>query len=66
MATYIINEKRQSGGLSYKEYTWNEVLSYFKAPDLEDISDLVGWYEKEYGTSFNYDVETWRNEDGEI
>ena len=67
MATYIINEKRQSGGLSYKEYSWGEVLKFFNAPfDLENIFDLGDWYEKEYGTSFDYDVEIWRNEEGEI
>ena len=35
--TYIINTIGQAGGKSYKEYTWEEVLNYFEAP--EDISE---------------------------
>lgn len=61
MKTYIINEKRQAGGNSYKEYTWKEVLDWFHAPsDLVDIEDLKEWYERANEIAFDYDVELWR------
>lgn len=62
MTTFIINQNHQSGGNSYKEYTWMEVLEYFGAPEeLKDIDDLKDWYEKENGLAFDYSIEQWRN-----
>lgn len=67
MATFIINQNHQSGGNSYKEYTWKEVLDYFGAPEeLKDIDDLKKWYERENGLSFDYSVEQWRDDNGMI
>lgn len=67
LRTFIINEKNQPGGNSYKEYTWKEVLDYFGAPEeLEDADDLKEWYEKENEVSFDYVIDQWRNEAGEI
>lgn len=67
LRTFIINEKKQPGGNSYKEYTWKEVLDYFGAPEeLEDEDDLKEWCEKEDGIPFNYIIEQWRDENGEI
>lgn len=67
LRTFIINEKIQPGGNSYKEYTWKEVLDYFGAPEeLEDTDDLKEWYEKENEVSFDYLIEQWRDENGEI
>lgn len=67
LRTFIINEKKQPGDNSYKEYTWNEVLDYFEAPEeLKDEDDLKEWYEKEDGIPFDYIIEQWRDENGEI
>lgn len=67
MKTYIINENNQPGGNSYKEYTWKEVLEWFGAPEtIIDEDELIDWYQKENDTEFNYTIEQWRNENGEI
>lgn len=67
LRTFIINEKNQPGGNSYKEYTWKEVLDYFGAPEeLEDADDLKEWCEKEEGIPFDYEIEQWRDDNGEI
>ena len=52
LRTFIINEKKQPGGNSYKEYTWNEVLDYFEAPEeLKDEDKRNDVFEPNY-----YDV----------
>ncbi len=67
LRTFILNEKNQPGGNSYKEYTWKEVLNYFGAPEeLEDADDLKEWCEKEDEIPFNYIIEQWRDENGKI
>ena len=67
METYLINEKKQAGGNSYKEYTWDEVLKYFLAPeDISDVDELKQWYESEEGVAFDYIITPWRNSKGEI
>lgn len=67
MKTFILNEKNQAGGKSYKELTWVEVIEWFGAPEeLADAEELAKWYEKENGIAFDYEIEQWRNENGEI
>lgn len=62
MKTFIINEKNQAGGNSYKEYTWKEVLEWFGAPEnLADVEELAEWFQKENEMAFNYIVEEWRD-----
>lgn len=67
MKTFIFNEKNQTGGNSYKEYTWKEVLEWFGAPaDIADKEELADWYQNENEIPFDYIIEPWRDENGEI
>lgn len=67
MKTFILNEKNQAGGKSYKEFTWKEVLEWFGAPaELTDAEELAEWYQKENESAFDYIIEPWRDENGEI
>ena len=43
------------------------MLDYFGAPEeLEDEDNLKEWYERENEISFDYVIEQWRNEAGEL
>lgn len=62
--TYIISDKYLHGGRSYREYTWEQVLEYFEAPnDIDSIDDLVDWIEKHDGIACQYLIEEWQEYD---
>lgn len=62
--TYIINDKDLCGGRSYREYTWEQVIEYFEAPnDIDSIDDLVDWIEDRDGIACQYLIEEWQEYD---
>lgn len=60
MKRFLIYDKALHGGISYKLYTWEEVLHYFDAPeDITSIDELIDYVEHEDGHAIMYTIEPW-------
>lgn len=56
--TYTINEKGYPGGINTHEYTWEEVLEFYEAPeDIKTIDELVSYCEDIDGHAFGDIIE---------